>query len=248
MTVHLVGAGPGDADLLTVRAAGLLADAEAVVYDRLIGDDIIGLASPRAEHYPVGKEPGRPGPTQDEINDLLVGLGHRLRTVVRVKGGDPYIFGRGIEEADRLRQAGIDVDVVPGISSSLAAPMAAGISVTERGTSSGVCIVTAQQGRYSAPIDWSAVARTGLTIVVLMGARRAGDVSKRLIAGGLSEHTPTAVVTNASRPDQTIWAGPLRELGRQPVPSPSVLIIGDVARFRAAGRRERSLVSAAVAM
>lgn len=230
MTVHLVGVGPGDVDLMTIKAAGLLGRADAVVYDRLIGDEIMSHVSQSAERYPVGKTPGRPGPTQDDINQLLLQLGRRFGTVVRVKGGDPYLFGRGVEEAAELIEAGVAVEVVPGISSALAGPMAAGISVTERGVSSGVCIVTAQQGPESAEIDWAALAGSGLTIVVLMGASRAAMISRRLIDGGLNHWTPAAVVTNATRSDQTTWTGPLADLGRTLVASPSVLIIGEVAR------------------
>ena len=170
MTVHLVGAGPGDPELLTLRAARLLASADAVVHDRLIGPEILSLVSPSAERYDVGKSPGRPGPSQEEINDLLVCIGRRLSTVIRLKGGDPFMFGRGIEEQRACLTAGIDVSVVPGISSATAAPSGAGISVTERGVSSGVCIVTAHQDPASSAIDWGALAASGLTITVLMGA------------------------------------------------------------------------------
>ena len=230
MTVHLVGVGPGDAELMTIKAARLLGEADAVVYDRLIGDDILDHVAPSAERYPVGKTPGRPSPDQSAINDLLIDLGTRLPTVVRVKGGDPFVFGRGIEEAAACSAAGVTVEVVPGITSALAGPMADGISVTERGTSSGVCVVTAHQDPDSKPIDWSALARSGLTLVVLMGARRAGDIRELLLRGGLSPTTPAAIVTRATRPDQTTWRGSLLQLGREPVAAPSVLVIGDVAR------------------
>lgn len=230
MTVHLVGVGPGDAELMTLKAARLLAAAEAVVFDRLIGDDILEHVGASAERYPVGKTPGWSGPSQEEINDLLVDLGHRLDTVVRVKGGDPFIFGRGIEEAAALHAAEVAVDVVPGISSALAAPLAAGVSVTRRAMSSGVCILTGHQDSHSEPIDWTAVANSGLTVVVLMGARRAGAIGRSLIGGGMAPDTPTAIVVNATRPDQTLRWGSLRHLGAEPVPSPAVLIIGEVAR------------------
>ena len=233
MTVHLIGAGPGDAELLTLKAARLLAAAEAVVYDRLIGDDILAFASPLAERYDVGKTPGEKGPSQDDINALLVILGRRLDVVVRVKGGDPLVFGRGVEEAAACQRAGIPVEVVPGVSSAVAGPAAAGISVTERGQSSGVCVITAEQDPLSAPIDWPALAGSGLTLVILMGARRASLLRDRLIVGGCSPKVPTAVVTNASRPDQRVWRGPLAELGASPVASPSVLVIGSVARENA---------------
>lgn len=236
MTVHLVGVGPGDAELMTIKAARLLAQADAVVFDRLIGPEILDYVSPRAERYDVGKTPGRPGPTQDDINCLLISLGSRLETVVRVKGGDPFIFGRGIEEADACVAAGLAVEVVPGVTSALAGPMAAGISVTERGQSSGVCILTAEQDGGSAPIDWGALAGSGLTLVILMGARKAADLRDLLIASGRPADTPAAVVTNATRHNQTVWRGDLADLGREPVASPSVLVIGAVARDRQVSR------------
>lgn len=232
MTVHLVGAGPGDIELLTLKAARLLAEADAVVFDRLVGPDILGLAAPSAERYDVGKTPGSPGPSQAQINDLLCSLGQRLDNVVRLKGGDPFMFGRGIEEQRACEAAGIRVSVVPGISSSIAAPATAGISITERGVSSGACIVTAHQDPGSDAIDWSALAQSGLTITVLMGAKRARLVADALIAGGRSAETSVAVITNATRPDERRWFGTLATLGVKPVPSPSVLVIGDVAAER----------------
>jgi len=232
MTVHLVGAGPGDLELLTLRAARLLAEADAVVFDRLVGPDILGLAAPSAERYDVGKTPGSPGPPQEQINDLLCSLGQRLDTVVRLKGGDPFMFGRGIEEQRACESVGVAVAVVPGISSSIAAPASVGVSITERGVSSGACIVTAHQDPGSDAIDWSALAQSGLTITVLMGAKRARRVADALIAGGRSAKTPVAVITNATRPDEQQWFGTLDTLGIEPVPSPSVLVIGDVATER----------------
>lgn len=232
MTVHLVGVGPGDGELLTLKAARLLGQADAVVYDRLIGDEVLDHVPPSAERYSVGKIPGAPGPGQEEINDLLVALGRRLATVVRVKGGDPFLFGRGIEELAATQAAGIPTDVVPGITSALAAPLTAGVSVTGRGFSSGVCVVTAHQDPASEPIDWTAVARSGLTVVVLMGARRAASVRNLLVAGGRRPDTPVAVITSATRTDQQVWFGSLRELGRETVPAPSVLVIGDAVAHR----------------
>lgn len=239
MTVHLVGAGPGDVELLTLKAARLLANADAVVFDRLVGTDVLDLIGPSAERYDVGKSPGQPGPSQGEINELLCLLGRRLTTVVRLKGGDPFMFGRGIEEQRACEAAGLDVSVVPGISSSIAAPAAAGVSITERGVSSGVCIVTAHQDPGSDQINWNALAASGLTITVLMGAKRARLVADALVAGGRSPDTPVAVVTNASRRDEACWFGTLATLGVEAVESPSVLVIGDVVPV--AGRQGQAL-------
>ncbi len=230
MTVWIVGVGPGDAELMTIKAARLLGEADAVVHDRLIGDDVLDYVSPVAERFDVGKTPGCSGPTQDEINHLLIELGRRYATVVRVKGGDPFIFGRGIEEVRACSAAGVECEVVAGITSALAGPLAAGVSVTERGVSSGVCIVTAHQDAASAPLDWAALVRAGLTIVVMMGATRAPLIRDALISGGLASDTPAAVATSATHRDQRTWHGALDDLGREPVVAPSVLIIGPAAR------------------
>jgi uroporphyrin-III C-methyltransferase len=232
MTVHLVGAGPGDPELLTLKAVRLLASAQAVVHDRLVDDRILDLIPVGAERYDVGKTPGRPSPSQEEISELLVVLGRRLDHVVRLKGGDPFVFGRGGEEADRCLEAGVPVTVVPGVTSAVAGPAAAGIAVTRRAHASGVCIVTAHQDPHSPPVDWEALARCGLTLVVLMGARRAGVVRDALLVGGMAPDTPVAVVTRATLPTQSEWHGPLHRLGVEPVPSPSVVVIGPAAAAR----------------
>jgi uroporphyrin-III C-methyltransferase len=229
VTIHLVGAGPGDPDLLTIRAARLLGQADAVVHDRLVGTGILDLVPPWAERHDVGKGPGNRGPSQADVNGLLVALGRRLDCVVRLKGGDPFVFGRGAEEAVACAAAGIPVSVVPGVSSAVAGPAAAGLSVTRRGMASGVCIVTAHQDPDSAPVDWNALARSGLTLVVLMGSRRAGDVGHRLLSGGMAPSTPVAVVTAATTAAQTTWNGRLADLGTAPVPSPSVIVVGETA-------------------
>lgn len=230
MTVHLVGAGPGDPELLTLRAARLLAEADAVVHDRLVGAGILALAAPTARVFDVGKVPGERRHTQEHINELLVTLGASGDTVVRLKGGDPFVFGRGGEEAEALCAAGIAVDVVPGISSVVAAPAAAGIPITHREHSSGFTVVTAHQDPMTDhTLDWGALARLGTTLVVLMGAARAAAVRDRLLAGGMAASTPVAIVTAASRHDQQTTRLRLDELGRRPVRSPSVIVIGAVA-------------------
>ena len=175
MTVYLVGAGPGDPDLLTLRAVSLLARADVIVHDRLIDHRILASAAPWAELIDVGKTPGSPCHSQAEINRILVERGRTHDVVVRLKGGDPFVFGRGGEEAEVLVAAGIAVEVVPGVSSSIAAPAAAGIPVTMRGIASGVTIVTAHQDpEKESGLDWDALARSGTTLVVLMGAARPG--------------------------------------------------------------------------
>ena len=229
MTVHLVGAGPGDPDLLTLRAARLLGQADAVVHDRLVGPGILDLVPAWSERHDVGKGPGERGPSQADINALLVSLGRRLDCVVRLKGGDPFVFGRGAEEAVACAAAGLAVSVVPGVTSAVAGPAAAGVAVTRRGMASGFCVVTAHQDPDSAPVDWHTLAHSGLTLVVLMGARRARAVRDRLLAGGMSPSTPVSVVTDATTPDQRSWQGRLADLGTATVPSPSVIVIGETA-------------------
>ncbi|MEM7337408.1 MAG: uroporphyrinogen-III C-methyltransferase [Actinomycetota bacterium] len=244
MTVHLVGAGPGAADLLTVRASRLLARADIVVHDRLVGGDVLDLISPWAERIDVGKDPDGRSWDQAEINRLLVACAHRADCVVRLKGGDPFVFGRGSEERDELDRHGIAVEVVPGISSALAAPTAAGVPVTERSLSSGFTVLTAHQAAGTArPIDWRAAAALGTTLVILMGAARAKALSAQLICAGLAPDTPVAVITNATRPDERVEVCDLVDLGREPVANPSVIVVGEVVRARSL----RPLLGASVA-
>ena len=230
MTVHLVGAGPGDPDLLTLRAASLLARADVIVHDRLVDHRILASAAPWAELIDVGKTPGSRRNSQDEINAILVQRGRRFDTVVRLKGGDPFVFGRGGEEAEALRRAGIDVDVVPGISSAIAGPAVAGIPVTMRGQASGVTIVTAHQDPHNErQLDWDALATAGTTLVILMGAARARSIAERLIAGGMRADMPVAVVMAACCDDQEISRLTLDRLGLEPVRNPATIVVGEVA-------------------
>ena len=229
MTVHLVGAGPGDPELLTVRAARLIREAEVIVHDSLVDSSVLALARPGAELVDVGKKPGRPTP-QELINALLVHLGAEGRNVVRLKGGDPYVFGRGGEEADALRSAGIDFTVVPGVSSAISAPAAAGIPVTHRGVSVGFTVVTGhRESGGSSSINWEALAQVGGTIVVLMGVAQRGDIAAQLADAGLSLDTPVAAVHRATTGDETVVRCALRELATTPIESPAVLVIGAVA-------------------
>jgi uroporphyrin-III C-methyltransferase len=230
MTVHLVGAGPGDPDLLTLRAANLLGRADVVVHDRLIDQRVIELAPPWTELVNVGKQPGTPGNAQSAINDILIDRGRRFDCVVRLKGGDPFVFGRGGEEALELRAAGIDVAEVPGITSSIAAPAAAGIPVTMRGISSGFTVVTAHTDPHHDPtLDWSALARSGTTLVILMGAARKVQIAARLLNGGLPADTPVAVVHAATTSQEQTQRTTLAQLPATEVVNPSTIIVGAVA-------------------
>ena len=230
MTVHLVGAGPGDPGLLTLRAASLLGRADVVVHDRLVGAGVLELVAPWAELVDVGKRPGAHSVPQSEINAILVDRGRRHDCVVRLKGGDPHVFGRAAEELIALHGAGIPTEVVPGVSSAIAAPAAVGIPLTTRLAASGFTVVTAHQDPATdRALDWEALARVGTTLVILMGAARAAGFRDRLIAGGMDPLTPVAVITEATTGTQAERRLRLHELGAVPVPNPSVIVIGAVA-------------------
>ena len=230
MTVHLVGAGPGAADLLTLRAARLLGEADIVVHDRLIGAEILDLIAPWAERIDVGKNPNGKSVRQTEINRVLIDAGRRADCVVRLKGGDPFVFGRGGEEALDLQAAGIEVEIVPGVTSAIAGPAMAGIPVTHRGRASGFTVLTGMQDPASeTAIDWEAAARLGTTLVILMGARRARDLAERLLDAGMDDDTPVAIITEATTPTQRVRHLPLAALGVDRVDNPSVIVIGAVA-------------------
>lgn len=230
MTVSLVGAGPGDPELLTVRAARLLAEADVVVHDALVGDAILASIPSHVERIDVGKRAGRPV-SQEMISALLVELGRQGRRVVRLKGGDPFVFGRGGEEALALRAADIDFDVVAGITSSVAAPAAAGVPVTHRGVAAAFTVVTGHRRPGDAPIDWRSLASFGGTIVVLMGVGRRAEIATELIEGGLARDTPVAAIRSATVDTEDVVRCSLSELGSAVVEPPATIVIGAVAAF-----------------
>lgn len=231
MSVYLVGAGPGDPGLLTRSGAALLALAEVVVYDRLASPALLDLAPAGAERIDVGKAPGHMAMTQDEINAVLVDRGLAGREVVRLKGGDPFVFGRGGEEAESLIAAGVRFEVVPGVTSAIAAPAYAGIPVTHRGLSTHVTIVTGHEdpAKGSTDTDWGALARVGGTLVVLMGAGHLPEITRRLVEGGRSPETPVAAVRWGTRPEQRTIRGTLATITSLGVESPSAIVVGEVA-------------------
>jgi uroporphyrin-III C-methyltransferase len=226
--VALVGAGPGDPELLTMRAARLLGAADVVVYDALVGDGVLDLARPDAELIDVGKRPGQ-GVAQDLISLLLVRLAREGKRVVRLKGGDPFVFGRGGEEAVALAEAGIACEVVPGITSAVAAPAAAGIPVTHRGLSASFTVVTGHRQRGETPVNWHALAQAGGTIVVLMGVAQRGHIASALMEGGLAPSTPVAAVGRATTSGQAVVRGTLATLAELAIESPATIVIGAVA-------------------
>jgi uroporphyrinogen III methyltransferase/synthase len=232
MTVYLVGAGPGDPGLLTVRGAEILARADVVVYDRLSVSSLLDLAPAHAERINVGKAPRHPTVAQDDINALLVERGKSGAEVVRLKGGDPFVFARGGEEAEALAAAGVPYEVVPGITSAIAVPAYAGIPVTMRHSSELFTVVTGHEDPdKGGELDWEAVARLGGTIVILMGIGRLPKIVERLLAGGRDPDTPVAVVRWGTRPEQhTVRATLATILARaDELSSPSVIVVGRVA-------------------
>jgi len=233
--VSLVGAGPGDPELLTARARTRLAEADVVLYDALVSPGVLALGS-HARCLSVGKRHGRHSVSQETINKLLVRGGRRGQRIVRLKAGDPYVFGRGGEEALALATAGIPFEVVPGVSSAIAAPALAGMPVTHRGVASGVLVVSGHAESAWAPaID--SLAPKGTTLVVLMGVNTRAQVAARLVARGWSDQTPTALLFAASTPDARTWIGTLGDLiAGAPLElpdGPGTLVVGDVVSLAA---------------
>ena len=230
-TVYLVGAGPGDPDLLTLRAARLLGQARLVVHDGLVDPAILALARPDAELVSVAKSRARHTLPQEEINALLVRSALAGRDVVRLKGGDPFVFGRGGEEAEACRAAGVPVEVVPGVTSALGAAAAAQIPLTHRDGASIVSFVAGQCKGLSEQ-DWAGLAGKGRTLVIYMGVKTAAQVAEKLMADGLAPDMPLAVIENANRANMRVLRGPLAALPdlveRERVKSPALIIIGEV--------------------
>jgi len=226
VTVHLVGAGPGDPELITQRGAALLARADHVVYDRPSMAEIVALA-PVATRYCVGKQGAIPAPPQHEINALLVTLGRTGACVVRLKAGDPFVVSRGGEEAVALARAGVAVDVVPGVSAAVAAPAAAGIPVMVRQLSRTLTVVAGNDDVDE--VNWDAVAQLGGTVVLLTGRAALPRVVAALRAGGMPPDTPVAAISAASRPHQRTVRGTLAQPPSARLPAPLTVVIGDVA-------------------
>jgi uroporphyrin-III C-methyltransferase len=233
-TVHLVGAGPGDPGLLTVRAAVLLSTCDLVAYDLLAPAEALDLVPAHAERICVGKTVDRPGWPQEEINALLVAEARAGKSVVRLKGGDPFVFGRGGEEALACAHAGIPFAVVSGVSSAVAAPAAAGIPVTHRGIATGVAFVTGHEDptKPDTQVDWPALARFHGTLVFLMGVGHVGRIATMLVANGRRPDEPVAVVqwgtTDRQQVLTTSLAAVADDVARAGVRSPATIVVGDV--------------------
>ena len=231
--VYLVGAGPGDPGLVTVRGLEALRRADVVVYDRLVHPALVDRAAPWVERIFVGKRAEGRSMEQDKTNDLLIDLARRWQVVVRLKGGDPFVFGRGAEECEALRRAGVPFEVIPGVSSALAAPAAAGIPVTHRRYASAFAVAAGHECEGESDLDWGALARIP-TLVFLMGLRALPNIAARLLAHGAGPDTPAAVIASATLPEQRAVVGTLATIAglarAAGLESPATLVVGQVVR------------------
>jgi uroporphyrin-III C-methyltransferase/precorrin-2 dehydrogenase/sirohydrochlorin ferrochelatase len=247
--VSIVGAGPGDPDLLTLKALQALQDADVIIYDRLVGADVLDYARRDAEKIYVGKAPGHHTHNQDEINALLTHHAEQGQQVVRLKGGDPFIFGRGGEECAYLAERGIEVKVVPGITAAAGCAASTGIPLTHRGTARSVTYLTGTSAGDIPNHDWSALAQIGGTLVIYMGVGTAQAIADRLLENGLVRETPVAVIENGTLPTQRTVTGTLGGLGAlirgQAVHAPALLVIGEVAALADIAAPKPALVGAA---
>jgi len=238
VTVYLVGGGPGDPGLMTARSLELIAAADVIVYDRLIPSTALDGARADAELVFAGKEGGGPSVSQSDIQRMLLEHGAAGRSVVRLKGGDPFVFGRGGEEAEALREAGIEFEVVPGITAGVAAPAYAGIPVTHRDAASAVAFITGHEDpdKPESALDWTALATFPGTLVVYMGVRQLAAITQRLIAGGRAQTEPAAVIERGTLPSQRVVTGTLQTIAavaeQQGVRAPAVSLFGSVAGLR----------------
>jgi uroporphyrin-III C-methyltransferase len=235
--VYLVGAGPGDPGLLTLKAKGLLECADVVIYDALVSEAILAMINPAAEQINAGKRMGRHSLLQSETTQLMIEKAQEHPIVVRLKGGDPFIFGRGGEEMQELAAAGIDVEVVPGITSGIAAPAYAGIPLTHRLHSSSVTFVTGHEsaGKYRPAINWNAIAQGSETIVIYMGIHNLPAIVEELTKAGLNTETPIALVRWGTRPEQEELIGQLGTIIQQVedtgFTAPAIVVIGSVVQM-----------------
>ncbi|MBW4490479.1 MAG: uroporphyrinogen-III C-methyltransferase [Trichocoleus desertorum ATA4-8-CV12] len=237
--VYLVGAGPGDPGLLTVKGKTLLECADIVIYDALVSPQILALINPRAEKIDAGKRRGRHSLVQEETTQLLIEKAQTQAVIVRLKGGDPFVFGRGGEEMEDLMRAGVSVEVVPGVTSGIAAPAYAGIPLTHRLHSSSVTFVTGHEtaGKYRPEVNWSAIAHGSETIVVYMGIHNLPYILSELQAAGLGAETPIALIRWGTRPDQEELIGTFSTIVAQmeaaEFSAPAIAVIGSVVNLHA---------------
>ncbi len=231
--VWLVGAGPGDPTLLTVKALYCIREADVIVYDRLVSDEILQQAPKQCQMVNVGKLPNFHPIPQDDINETLVNFAQQGYNVVRLKGGDPYVFGRGGEEADALVEHSIEFEVVPGITSAIGGLAYAGIPVTHRDHASSFHVVTGHLKQGKDPLDWSLYSKLDGTLVILMGMSQIENICQQLVDGGKANDTPAAVVRYASRDNQQVVTGTVSDIAQRVkdsgITSPALIVIGGVA-------------------
>ena len=236
--VYLLGAGPGDPGLMTIKGKTLLEHADVVVYDALVSPPILNMVGSQAELINAGKRRGRHSRLQGETTQLLIEKAQTHAVVVRLKGGDPFVFGRGGEEMEDLVEAGVPVEVIPGITSGIAAPAYAGIPVTHRNYSSSVTFVTGHEaaGKYRPQVNWQAIAQGSETIVIYMGVHNLSNIITQVVAAGLDQETPIALIRWGTRPDQQELIGTLATIVEQveetQFEAPAVAVIGKVVDFR----------------
>jgi uroporphyrin-III C-methyltransferase len=232
--VYLVGAGPGDPGLMTVKGKALLEHADVVLYDALVSPSILAMINPKAERIHAGKRRGNHSLIQEDISALLIAKAKEHAVVVRLKGGDPFVFGRGGEEMEELLQAGVAVEIIPGITAGVAAPAYAGIPVTHRHYSSSVTFVTGHEhaGKYQPQVNWQAIAQSSDTIVIYMGIHNLPHILENLSQGGLGSETPIALIRWGTRPEQEELVGTFNTIVQQMTEvgfdAPAIAVVGNV--------------------
>ncbi len=233
-TVYLTGAGPGDIELLTLKAHRVITAADSIIYDRLAKKEILDMAKDGCEFIYVGKEDNRHTLPQEQINEVILEQSKKHNIVVRLKGGDPFVFGRGGEEAIFLKQNGVKYEVIPGVTSAISAPAYAGIPVTHRGVAVSFRVVTGHEAKKEkSQINWESF-KSDETIVFLMGYHRLEHISSKLIEIGKSPQTPVAVISNGTRANQKVVVSSLQDITKesQGLPTPAMIIVGEVVKLR----------------
>jgi uroporphyrinogen III methyltransferase / synthase len=231
--VYIIGAGPGDPGLITVKGLSYLQKADVVLYDRLAAKELLGEAKESAEMIDVGKAPQKHRFSQEVINAMLIEKALEGKIVARLKGGDPFVFGRGGEECQALAKAGIPFEVVPGISSAIAVPAYAGIPVTQRGISTSFTVVTGHESDANSEMDWDVLTGTG-TVVFLMGVKHLAEITSQLLAHGRKANTPAALIEQGTTKNQVVLCGTLENITQQAdqIKPPAILVVGDVVNLR----------------
>jgi uroporphyrin-III C-methyltransferase len=236
-TVYLVGAGPGDHKLITLKAVELIKKADVILYDRLVSKKIVSMVPKKTEKIYVGRDVGDDYKHQDSTNQMMVKFAKSHKNVVRLKGGDPFIFGRGGEEAEYLRKHKIKFEIIPGITSGIGSAVYSGIPLTHRKHSSSVVFVTGHEDpqKTKNPVQWKKLAKSVETIVIMMGLARIGIISKQLVAGGMKKDTPVAVIQNGTSENQKMITGTLvniaKKIKENKIAPPSIIIIGNVVKL-----------------